>query len=187
MRQLTSPSGITWQKSMCLTASLNSSTITSTMRQVSEGWCWPGQLLFYHVARWLFWMKEGSQALCPYNEMLNGIIFSSTLSWQLDGRKITILGQLSALHLLHGPSKADMTNTDAVMTYYREPFHSWESLGVCHHCQTKLSVWVTLQGLLAQEVIYPWALIWHELRDMARIHNQTWESPKTPIPTVQEY
>lgn len=110
------------------------------------------------------------------------------LSWHLDVGKINISGQLPALHLhAGGPSKADMTNTDAIMTYYREPFHSWEPMGMCHHCQKKLLVWITLQGLLAQEVIYPWALIWHKVRDMARIHSQTWESPKTPIPTVQEY
>lgn len=99
---------------------------------------------------------------------------------------MTVSGQFPALHLLHGPPKTDMTNTDATMTYYREPSHSWESVG-CVTTARPSYLWVTLQGLLAQEVIYPCALIWHKVRDMATIHNQTWESPKTPIPTVQEY
>lgn len=106
------------------------------------------------------------------------------LSWHLDDTKITISGQLPALHLHCGcPSEADMINTDAVMTYCRKP------LGVCDHCQTKLPVWIILQGLLAQEVIYLWDLIGHKVRNTARTRSQTWESPKTKtrIPTIQEY
>ena len=188
MRQLTFPSDTTWQKSMCLTASLNSSTITSTMREVSEGRCWPGKLLFYHAARWLFWMKEGSQALCPYSEMLNGITFSPAYpgTW-MAGKWPSQASFQHYIFILVVLLRRTMTNIDVLMTYYREPFHSWEPMGVCHHSQTKLPVWITLQGLLAPEVIYPWALIWHKVRDRARIQSQTWESPKTPIPTVQEY
>lgn len=188
MRQLTFPSAITWQKSMCLTASLNSSTITSTMQEVSEGQCWPGKLLFYHAGRWLFWMKAGFQALCPYNEMLNGITFSSTYpgTWMAGKQPPQAPFQLY-IFILVVLLRLTMINTDVVMTYYREHFHSWEPMGVCHHCQTKLPVWITLQGLLAQEAIYPWDLIWHKVRDMARNPSQTWESPKTPNPRVQEY
>lgn len=87
MRQLTFPSDTTWQKSTCLTPSLTSSTTTSTMQQVREPdaehrSCW--------FARWLFWMKQGSQGLCPYNEVLNGITFSPTYS------EMSISGQLPA-------------------------------------------------------------------------------------------
>lgn len=101
MRQVTFPRDITWQKNMCLTASLSSSIITSTMQEVSAGWGQPGKLLAYHSARWLFWMKEGSQALSPYTEMLNGIAFSSTYPGTM------ISGQLTALHHSGLPSEAD--------------------------------------------------------------------------------
>ena len=158
MRQLTFPSDITWQKSMCLTASLNSSTITSTTRQVSEGWCWPGKLLFYHTARWPFWMKEGSQALCPYNEMLNGITFSSTYpgTW-MAGKWPSGAGFQHYIFFMVLPRM--MWPTQMPLCHTTEPFHSWESVGVCHRCQTKLSVWDTLQGCLAPEMICipgPW-------------------------------
>lgn len=123
MRQLTFPSDITWQKSMCLTASLNSSTITSTMQEVSEGQCWAGKLLFYHAARWLFWMKEGSQTLCPYNE----IIFSSTypgtcMAGKLPSRASCQLYFFVLVILL----RVTMIITDVVLSYYEETFHSWE-------------------------------------------------------------
>lgn len=99
MKQQTFPSDIIWQKSTCLTASLNSLTITSTMQEVSEGWGQPEKSLFCHAARWLFWMKEASQAYCPYSEML---------SWHLDVSIMIILTQLSTLHLrFGGPSEAE--------------------------------------------------------------------------------
>lgn len=105
---------------MCLTASLNSSTITSTMQQVSEGWGQRGKLFFYHAARWLFWTKEVSQDLHPYSEML---------SWHLDVSKNITLTQLSALHLhFGGPSKAEDDQHRCCMSYWyttESPFSLW--------------------------------------------------------------
>lgn len=112
MRQLTFPRDTTWQKSTCLTPSLTSSTTTSTMQQVREAeqrCCW--------FARWLFWMKEGSQALSPYYEVLNGFTFSPTYS------EMGISAQLPALHPhLVVLLRLTMANTDVIMTYYREPW-----------------------------------------------------------------
>lgn len=120
MKQQTFPSDIIWQKSTCLTASLNSLTITSTMQEVSEGWGQPEKSLFCHAARWLFWMKEASQAYCPYSEML---------SWHLDVSIMIILTQLSTLHLrFGGPSEAEDDQHRCCMSsrYTTEsPFFLW--------------------------------------------------------------
>lgn len=147
MRPLTFPRDTTWQKSTCLTPSLTSSTTTSTMQQVREAdaeqrSCW--------FARWLFWMKEGSQALCPYNEVLNGITFSHHLFWNDHFRPSSSFQHyiLTLVVLL----RLTMANTDVIMTCNR----------VYHHCQGKLSAGITLQGLL--EVICPWVLIWQKSR-----------------------
>lgn len=186
MRQLTFPSDITWQKSMCLTAYLNSSTITSTMQEVSKGWCWAGKLLFYHAARQLFWLKEGSQATCPYNEILNGISFSSTSPGTHGGRMI-ISGQLPELHLHSGyPSKADY-DQQMLVSYSREPFHSWEPAGMCYHCSEQAICLNSTAGPSCPGGDISLGLDLTQIRGMAMIHSQTWELPKTPIPTAQKY
>jgi len=102
------------------------------------------------------------------------------LSWHLDGRKMTIWGRLPALHLLHGPSKDDVTNTDAIMSYYRALSFLGVRGGVSPLPDQAICLRYVAGLPCAGDDMYPWALIWHKVRDMAKIHKQTWESPKSP-------